>query len=113
MTSQGLVRNILLLLLLLTIIISRPLDYAKPKLSEYGLFLEPIKNQIPNESILPYSISTQLFTDYAFKSRFIVLPDGKKIKYINGITVAVENALENIIESMVTVDSMIKEEIIL
>ena len=37
----------------------------------------------------------------------------KKIKYINGITVAIENALENIIESMVTVDSMIKEEIIL
>ena len=37
----------------------------------------------------------------------------KKIKYINGITVAIENALENIIESMMTVDSMIKEEIIL
>ena len=35
----------------------------------------------------------------------------KKIKYISGITFSIENAIENIIESMLTVDSMIEEEI--
>lgn len=59
------------------------LDYAKPKLSDYGFFEEPISLHIPVESIFPYRISTSLFTDYAFKSRFIVLPNDEKIKYIN------------------------------
>lgn len=63
-----------------------PLDYAKPKLSDYGFFQEPINKQIPMDDILPYRISTPLFNDYAFKSRFIVLPEGEKIKYINSET---------------------------
>jgi len=45
--------------------------------------VEPLSHHVPIESILPYRISTPLFTDYAFKSRFIVLPEGKKIRYIN------------------------------
>jgi uncharacterized repeat protein (TIGR03806 family) len=39
--------------------------------------------QIPVDNIFPYRISTELFKDYAFKSRFIVLPEGEKISYIS------------------------------
>ena len=69
---------------LLSILLSaNPLEYAKPKLSDYNFFEEPISDHIPVENIFPYRISTPLFTDYAFKSRFIVLPGGKKINYVN------------------------------
>ena len=59
------------------------LDYAKPKLSDYNFFKKPIKNQNPNSNVIPYQISTPLFTDYAKKLRFIVLPEGKKMTYVN------------------------------
>ncbi len=68
---------------LLSLINANPLEHAKPKLSDYGFFREPIAEQIPVDNIFPYRISTPLFTDYAFKSRFIVLPDGEKISYIS------------------------------
>ena len=67
---------------LLSLINANPLEYAKPKLSDYGFFREPMAEHIPVDYIFPYRISTPLFTDYAYKSRFIVLPDGKKISYI-------------------------------
>lgn len=62
---------------------SQHLDNAKPKLSDYGFFKKPIKNQIPKINVFPYKISTPLFTDYAIKSRFIVLPQNEKIEYLN------------------------------
>ena len=68
---------------LLSLVSAHPLDYAKPKLSDYEFFNEPISKQIPIDSILPYRIPTPLFTDYAFKSRFIVLPGGEKITYVS------------------------------
>ena len=83
MKHQKIINNILLILLLNPNIESSPLDYAKPQLSDYEFFILPLKSQIPNKTMLPYTISTQLFTDYAFKSRFIVLPDDEKITYIN------------------------------
>jgi len=61
---------------------ANPLEFAKPKLSDYGFFREPMAEQIPLDNIFPYRISTELFKDYAFKSRFIVLPEGEKISYI-------------------------------
>ena len=76
--------KILWIVLFISIGISNnPLEYAKPKLSDYGFFRAPIAKQIPIENILHYRISTPLFTDYAYKLRFIVLPDGKKITYID------------------------------
>ena len=71
------------LFVLLSLIKANPLDDAKPKLSDYGFFREPIAEQIPVDNIFSYRISTELFTDYAFKSRFIVLPEEKKISYIS------------------------------
>ena len=71
------------LFVLFSLIKANPLEYAKPKLSDYGFFKEPIAEQIPVDNIFPYRISTPLFTDYALKSRFIVLPDGKKVSYIS------------------------------
>ncbi|MBC8257287.1 MAG: hypothetical protein H8E85_08270 [Candidatus Marinimicrobia bacterium] len=71
------------LFVLLSIINANPLEHAKPKLSDYGFFREPMAEQIPVDNIFPYRISTALFTDYAYKSRFIVLPDGEKISYIS------------------------------
>ena len=70
------------LIVLLSFIKANPLEFAKPKLSDYGFFREPMAEQIPLDNIFPYRISTELFKDYAFKSRFIVLPEGEKISYI-------------------------------
>ena len=70
------------LFVLFSLIKANPLEYAKPKLSDYGFFREPMAEQIPVDNIFPYRISTELFKDYAFKSRFIVLPEGEKISYI-------------------------------
>ena len=71
------------LIVLLSFIKANPLEFAKPKLSDYGFFREPMAEQIPLDNIFPYRISTELFKDYAFKSRFIVLPEGEKINYID------------------------------
>ena len=78
--SYGLVAG---LFVLLSLTKANPLEYAKPKLSDYGFFREPIAEQIPVDNIFPYRISTELFKDYAFKSRFIVLPEEKRISYIS------------------------------
>lgn len=53
----------------------------KEKLSEYGFFKNKLKDLVPNEGVLHYDISTALFTDYAVKDRFIVLPKGAAINY--------------------------------
>ena len=67
----------------LAFISAHPLDYAKPKLSDYNFFKEPMSKQISMDSILSYRIPTPLFTDYAFKSRFMVLPKGERIYYVS------------------------------
>ena len=60
---------------------SNPLKYAKPKLSDYGFFVGDLAKQQPSENVLPYEVSAKLFSDYAIKSRFIVLPKGEQILY--------------------------------
>lgn len=57
------------------------LDHALPKLSEYGFFKEPIKEQIPTGLVLPYAISSPLFSDYAEKLRFIKVPENTTISH--------------------------------
>lgn len=68
---------------LISLTFAGPLSYAKPSLSEYNFFKEPIAKHIPNENVLPYSLPTPLFSDYSYKARFIVLPDNKKANYID------------------------------
>lgn len=53
----------------------------REKLSDYGFFTGPLKNLQPRAGILPYELGTPLFTDYAIKERFIVLPAGKAMRY--------------------------------
>ena len=60
---------------------SNPLKYAKPKLSDYGFFVGDLAKQQPSENVLPYEVSAKLFSDYAIKSRFVVLPKGEQILY--------------------------------
>lgn len=48
-----------------------------PKLSDYGLF----SDGKPNPALTPYVLNAPLFSDYAEKERFVVLPPGKKAQY--------------------------------
>jgi uncharacterized repeat protein (TIGR03806 family) len=50
-------------------------------LSSYRLFETPISSLSPRPGILPYDLITPLFTDYAFKSRLVVIPKGQAARY--------------------------------
>ena len=56
-----------------------PIKYAKPKLSDYGFFEGRMADHNPSVGVIPYNVSAQLFSDYALKSRFIVLPQGQQL----------------------------------
>lgn len=51
-------------------------------LSEWGLF-EDIRNQVPAEGVIPFDVTSPLFTDYAVKHRFVTLTEGGQIAYFN------------------------------
>jgi uncharacterized repeat protein (TIGR03806 family) len=52
------------------------------KLSDYGFFKQPLHQLIPvNKNVVPYELNSPLFTDYASKKRYIVLPEKTKILY--------------------------------
>ena len=57
-------------------------DNYPSKLSEYGFFSNQAK-QIPEAEILPYSLITPLFSDYADKNRFVYVPQGQTAEYQN------------------------------
>ena len=71
--------NNLLIILAASCLISSPLDYAKPKLSEFDFFKGPLSLQNPTEGVIPYSIASPSFSDYAEKKRFIKIPDNQKL----------------------------------
>jgi uncharacterized repeat protein (TIGR03806 family) len=48
------------------------------KLSDYHLFAGDMREQRPNEGVLPYDLNTPLFSDYAHKARFVWVPPGQK-----------------------------------
>lgn len=50
-------------------------------LSGFGFFADA-RNQVPARGVVPYSIITPLFSDYAVKYRFVYVPKGKKIRYV-------------------------------
>ena len=50
-------------------------------LSQYGFFKGGLRSLSPNDRVLPYELITPLFTDYAFKSRFVYMPEGKTVAY--------------------------------
>lgn len=51
------------------------------KLSEYGFFKGNPAAQQPVDGIVPYTLNTPLFSDYAEKLRFIKLPAGQSVAY--------------------------------
>ena len=79
----------LLAFILLTGLVSISLSFNKKadpyfqfheNLSEYGFFTGAIKNLQPADGVIPYSLNTPLFSNYAEKLRFIKLPkDGKAV----------------------------------
>jgi uncharacterized repeat protein (TIGR03806 family) len=51
------------------------------KLSEWNFFKGKLSELAPSKDVVPYSLNTPLFTDYAEKSRFVRLPSGKSVNY--------------------------------
>ena len=54
--------------------IPRTEDFAD-KLSAYSLFEAPMDGLQPAEGVMLYELSSELFTDYAFKQRLLKVPD--------------------------------------
>lgn len=50
------------------------------RLSEYRLF-EELRTQQPSVGLLPYTVATELFSDYAIKKRYVYLPFGTAASY--------------------------------
>ena len=67
--------------LCISALFSSPLDYAKPTLSEFRFFDEPLKLQHPKKGVIPYSVASSLFSNYTEKLRFIKIPTGEKLTH--------------------------------
>ena len=59
-------------------------ERPKRYLSEYGLFDGPLAELKPAAGVIPYDLNSPLFSDYAWKSRVIKVPEGTKIQYREG-----------------------------
>ncbi len=55
----------------------------KERLSEYGFFKLPLANLKPTDSVILYDLNSPLFSDYAFKKRFVYVPNSTNIGYKN------------------------------
>ncbi len=73
-------RILVLLLLALISLVSADADY-KENLSDYGFFKGTLKEQIPADGVVLYTLNSPLFSDYASKLRFIKLPAGQSVSY--------------------------------
>ena len=51
------------------------------KLSDYKFFEGDLKDLSPVDGVIHYTLNSSLFSDYAFKSRFIKFPSGTKATY--------------------------------
>lgn len=58
---------------------------APARLSEWGLF-DNIRDQVPAEGVIPYEVTSPLFSDGALKRRFVTLQEGGTITYSNDTT---------------------------
>lgn len=54
---------------------------GKAKLTDYGFFVGALKELSPAPDVIPYSLNSALFTDYAFKQRFVKIPQGMQVSY--------------------------------
>ncbi|WP_299098315.1 hypothetical protein [uncultured Winogradskyella sp.] len=51
-------------------------------LSEYQFFLNELKNLEPSPGVIPYTLNSSLFSNYAQKKRFLWMPNNSKASYI-------------------------------
>ncbi len=51
-------------------------------LAEWNLFTDGAK-QLPNERVIAYDVISPLYSDYTFKRRFLWIPDGTTIGYVD------------------------------
>src|SRR5688500_8790235 len=58
----------------------------KDRLSEYNFFTGQLSKLAPSEGVIPYSVNTPLFSNYAEKLRFIKLPAGSMATYNDSVT---------------------------
>ena len=58
-----------------------PMHSFKEKLSDYGFFEGKISDQKPAKNVMPYALNAPLFSDYAYKLRFVQLPDNQQVEY--------------------------------
>ena len=75
------ITTLFLIIFCISGLFSSPLDYAKPTLSEFGFFKEPLKIQHPTKGVIPFSVASPLFSNYAEKLRFIKIPNGEKLTH--------------------------------
>lgn len=54
---------------------------GKPTLSAYGFFKGDLKNLEPAAGVVHYELNAPLFSDYAYKKRFIFFPEGTFANY--------------------------------
>lgn len=71
--------------LVLLLLVSSSFKATKPlypeNLSEWNIFEGKMSNLIPKKELIPYSLNTPLYSDYAEKSRYIRLPIGANVEY--------------------------------
>ncbi len=58
-----------------------------PKLSDYNFFQGELKNLTPAFGVIPYRPTSELFSEYALKKRFLWLPPGTKATYTGDGTI--------------------------
>lgn len=51
-------------------------------LSDYRFFVEQMNQLQPNNRVIPFRPSSELFTDYAQKDRFFWIPEGTSMNYV-------------------------------
>jgi len=64
-------------------VVSSAASFGIEKLSEYNFFKGKMSDLIPVDGIIPYDLNTPLFSDYAYKARFVKIPQGQKVVYNN------------------------------
>jgi uncharacterized repeat protein (TIGR03806 family) len=79
-------RKTILFILLFFIILSATKTGKTPhnfkeKLSDYSFFEGKISEQKPTKNVVPYTLNAPLFSDYAYKLRFIQMPENQFVAY--------------------------------
>ena len=60
-------------------------------LSQYGFFKGELADLKPSKDVFPYNLNTPLFSNYAYKKRFIYLPEGVQMSYKEDDVFSFEN----------------------